>query len=596
MAELSKDVREQLSELVNKPTPEQENCLAHALDMQPFKMTAYAGTGKTSTLTIVSKVLGKKGLKGLYIAFNKSIAVEASSRFDPSVKCVTFNALAFRSVPIKISTKIKNPRNYPKQLAEIYGLSTEYCKYSENHLQEIKNRSLKSYYNVIEQGSKNRVTGAMKMQIVNEAIFRYCKSDSKEITLDHFRCPDWMNHSDFDFLSAKLLPVAQNRWNDLISTDNAFNIPHDVYVKYWALTDPQISGYDYIMMDEVQDADKLMSAILQSQKTPVFYVGDSHQSIYGFRGAINTIKNLDLKDARLTQSFRFGEQIANYANSILSLLGETTPLIGNPKVESGVYLQHGDGVEVDAILCRTNKGAFSEFMLQTKLNPDRKFAMVADIKEIRSWLEAAQMLQDKKTVNHPDLSFFTTWDEVLEYTQLNKADNDFNYMVSLLDHFGNDFKQLFSILNNLNENEDDADTVISTIHKSKGREWDRVLLSSDFNLELMTDKFAGINNRAESLASWKSENPNVYIENWEIVDFPESLTLYPRENEVIEGQLEKYLTLNPKMAEQRFRIMDILDEELRLIYVAVTRAKKALYAKNLTDFFVLIKKLEENLD
>lgn len=48
---------------------------AHAVDLfktsQLLKISAFAGTGKTSTLTAVAKSTSKRGL---YLAFNKSIA------------------------------------------------------------------------------------------------------------------------------------------------------------------------------------------------------------------------------------------------------------------------------------------------------------------------------------------------------------------------------------------------------------------------------------------------------------------------------------------------------------------------------------------
>ena len=73
---------------------------AHAVDLfktsQLLKISAFAGTGKTSTLTAVAKSTSRRGL---YLAFNKSIAEEARAKFPNSVDCRTTHSLALRTVP-----------------------------------------------------------------------------------------------------------------------------------------------------------------------------------------------------------------------------------------------------------------------------------------------------------------------------------------------------------------------------------------------------------------------------------------------------------------------------------------------------------------
>lgn len=80
---LDSKVREFLNGLENTPTQEQENAIAQAIKLENYKVIAYAGTGKTSTLVMISHILGRMmNKKGLYLAFNKSIATEAQSKFD----------------------------------------------------------------------------------------------------------------------------------------------------------------------------------------------------------------------------------------------------------------------------------------------------------------------------------------------------------------------------------------------------------------------------------------------------------------------------------------------------------------------------------
>jgi len=73
-----------------------------------------------------------------------------------------------------------------------------------------------------------------------------------------------------------------------------------------------------LLVDECQDLDECQVDWIESQKhygTHIFFVGDSAQCIYGFRMAKSTnVMKLDCIDTKLTQSFRFGPNIAKVAN------------------------------------------------------------------------------------------------------------------------------------------------------------------------------------------------------------------------------------------------------------------------------------------
>ena len=47
--------------------------------------------------------------------------------------------------------------------------------------------------------------------------------------------------------------------------------------------------------------------VISYQKVPKIFVGDSHQQIYQFRGAVDAMKRVDaVKTVHLNQTFRFG--------------------------------------------------------------------------------------------------------------------------------------------------------------------------------------------------------------------------------------------------------------------------------------------------
>ena len=78
-----------------KAVPEQERARELFLAGGNLRIAAYAGAGKTTTLTLLAA--GKPG-RGTYLAFNRSIAIDARGRFPAYVKCSTGHSIAFRAV------------------------------------------------------------------------------------------------------------------------------------------------------------------------------------------------------------------------------------------------------------------------------------------------------------------------------------------------------------------------------------------------------------------------------------------------------------------------------------------------------------------
>ncbi len=102
------------------PTYEQTTAIDNARLGKSFKVIAYAGTGKTTTLQMISDAMPER--RGMYLAFNKAIASEAQSKFHRQVDCRTFHSLAYRSVPRGVTDKLRLPRLSPSFIAKEYRL------------------------------------------------------------------------------------------------------------------------------------------------------------------------------------------------------------------------------------------------------------------------------------------------------------------------------------------------------------------------------------------------------------------------------------------------------------------------------------------
>jgi hypothetical protein len=81
-----------------KHTPTEEQLVAKRAVMGGghVLLEAYAGAAKTSSLVLISEGLPDE--KGMYLAFNSSIAKEAATQFKRWVECRTTHSLAFQAV------------------------------------------------------------------------------------------------------------------------------------------------------------------------------------------------------------------------------------------------------------------------------------------------------------------------------------------------------------------------------------------------------------------------------------------------------------------------------------------------------------------
>mmetsp|Transcript_28830 Transcript_28830/g.27623 ORF Transcript_28830/g.27623 Transcript_28830/m.27623 type:complete len:551 (+) Transcript_28830:240-1892(+) len=125
----------------------------------------------------------------------------------------------------------------------------------------------------------------------------------------------------------------------------------DSVVKRAQLQNIQISG-SVILMDEAQDSNECSNSWIckqaSSYHTQTFIVGDSAQAIYGFRGAkpahLLAISNkYKVIDCELTESYRFGPEIAAVANVLLNGKENSPQTIGQPKKSWNPYRMTGVG-------------------------------------------------------------------------------------------------------------------------------------------------------------------------------------------------------------------------------------------------------------
>lgn len=434
--------------MAHQPTEEQEKILTAFATGESLKIEALAGTGKTTALRMLSEQ--NKNRRGLYLAYNRVTSDEAKAAFPPNVECSTVHSLAYRAVGYKFKNRLAARRVPPWEAAKWFGI-----------------------YNNVYLGADISIKPMVVASYIMRTVQRFCYSGDSSLKIRHVPLIRGAEEHR-DEAAEYILPRAQKAWDDLQQPDGYLRLEHDHYLKMYALTKPQLP-YDFILMDESQDCNRVVRNLyLDQRNTQKVAVGDEFQSLYAWRGSVDFLSEFNAKHhLYLTKSFRFGPAIAKEGQKWLSLLGSSQVLKGHDPIESSV----GSVESPDAVLCRTNADVVLEAVKH--MESGKRVAIVGGTADLESWAKAAEDLKSGKGTNHHDIAAFKTWSEVQEYSKTTEG-SDLRTFVALVDQYGT---QVIKDVARLSVSEEAADVVVSTGHRSKGREWDKVAVSPNFYTE-----------------------------------------------------------------------------------------------------------------
>ncbi|MGW0207483.1 UvrD-helicase domain-containing protein [Streptomyces sp. NPDC003233] len=429
------------------PTDEQAHAVEAFRNGDHLALQAGAGTGKTSTLCLLAASTKRRGR---FFAFNRDIAYDAAARFPKTVMCKTAHAVAFAAVGHRYAGRLRSPRMPAWKIGQALGITSPIT------IGECK------------------VSHRMLSHTVLRTVTRYCHSADHILGPRHVPNVRGLNTADEHAeLAEAVVPFAEKAWIDLQNPEQGVvRFEHDHYLKIWALTDPKIDG-DFLLLDEAQDTNPVLERVFTAQRAhaQLVMVGDSAQAIYGWRGAHDVITDFDATHLTLTRSFRFGPVLAEQANLWLGFTDAPIRLTGTETIPTEV----GDIVCPDAVLCRTNIGAVTEVM--RLLAGGRSVALTRGGETLVSLAFAARALKDGRPTSHPELFLFSSWGELQDYAEYDPAGRDLQPFVELVDTHGPE--AIIAAVEALTD-ESNADVVVSTAHKAKGREWATVKIADDF--------------------------------------------------------------------------------------------------------------------
>lgn len=485
-------------------TPEQ---IAIVQSTGNIKINAVAGSGKTTTVIEYARTR-PAGSRILYLAFNKSVRTEATKKFADkglhNVQVETAHSLAYRHVVMRSRYQVKARSYTSGELVELLSLASG----EERHGEYILANHIHKFAAYFCNSDKRRV---------QELDYRETVTDSKALAFVN-ACYDYIESQTRIFLGKMELGEVE--------------IMHDFYLKKFQLSNP-VLPYDYILFDEGQDASPAMLDIFFRQHAIKVIVGDTHQQIYGWRHAVNSLEKADYTTYQLSTSFRFGQDIAALGMRVLEskkMLGPFDPIT-----------IHGKGgtaaTQVRATLARTNLGLLLKAIEYVTNNNVKRIYFEGSIHSytyadegaslydvLNLYNEKKHLIRDKLIKKMKDMAELTEYIEKTDDVQL-------AMMVDIVEEYGDDIPTIIrSIKEKHVDDKAKAEMIFSTIHRCKGMEYDSILLVNDFlteeKLEKILEEARKDPNKAWGLAKLNEEINLLYVavtRSRNIVEIPEAL-------------------------------------------------------------------------
>lgn len=446
-----------------KFTDEQQAAIDLSIQGENFSLVAPAGSGKSATAVGIAKALKSRlvsaGEKGLYLVYNTQARKEAEEKFRNAgitwFDVRTTSQFGWRAYADTHQDRMRlDAKHVPaKEVAQIMGLQTK------------------------DFGDNLIMDGFTQARLADEAIGRFCNSSRSKITADIVYLPVvGPGPAAVEAARNYIARLAWTLWKRAVMPDAKLRFTMNHAFKLVAESGKNY-GYAVVIIDEAQDSNDTTMKFLANQKgAQGILIGDPAQSLYGWRGASDQIMRYDAPRLYLTQSFRFGDAVAEEAMKHL------------PHTETGVTIKglstikdlvtEDDMEDPDVVLTRSNAGAMTYAISYLAIG--KRVALVKGTKPILDMAFAARDLMAGRKAKSFELSAFNNWAELIEYTN-EPGGGQLKALVKLVNAYG--VSRLIEACNKMttyNPRYPDHDVAVTTCHSIKGLEWDNVLIGDDF--------------------------------------------------------------------------------------------------------------------
>ena len=599
-----------------KPTKQQQAVINAVVAGKDVIVQALAGTGKTSTLKMAAKAVAEKDPDKtiLYIAFNKAVAAELNADPDKPSNMV---ARTNTQVAWHHSPKWMQKRSFDKTLLSLPTDVADHLGFGPVKVVEIKKDGEKVDANL----SSREV-----VKVVRDAITAFAQSADEKIMPQHFT-------DNFVDIPEVFIDYANRWWDDISSPKGKLVMNQSYPEKYIQLNGidvtmspsedganpaTMIPAADIIFFDEAQDINDVAGDWVRKQNVQKVFVGDGNQSIYGFRGAKDQLDTLEgAEKLQINESFRFGPNIAAPANRFLAVAGKPERIVGAGKDQGKVVENLDEMPDPDVVLVRTNGGGFKamlEYLEQGKvvgISQSTK-TRLEEVIDTASWLMGGKA-GSKPSKYNAEIGMYDSWEELSTAVREGKG-RPVKALYDLITQNG--MQSIRDILDRVVvEREETAESKIAlknykplTLDKvedgSTGKldkdvtytiEGDDVVLTGYFRLNNEKLKEAGFKARKDADGNLAKDRRLTIDDDLKKVDKLNQLkkilegVIEPVKADVVVTTAHQSKGLQwdkvrifddfwgPKFNKETGEIDMPAPEELRLAYVAITRAQKEVY-------------------
>lgn len=319
---------------LNTLNDEQKKAVMHLNG--PCLVLAGAGSGKTRVLTTRIAYLIDNGIPSyniLAITFTNKAAKEMKERVETLVPGNYAFLGTFHSLGVRIL----------RENSKECGLESNFTILDSDDVLSLIKRIMKNKAidpkELAPSYVRNRISFIKNENLSSREIDNLFNTVSEKKVLDIYQTYQELIHK-----------------NNSVDFDDLLVLPVELFKKYPEILDKYQEKFKYILVDEYQDTNEVQyqfNKLLASKYRNLFVVGDANQSIYGFRNAnFRNILNFekDYKDAyvvTLESNYRSTNNILECANCV----------IRNNKERKELNLKGtiGDGVKTQYITCENGK-------------------------------------------------------------------------------------------------------------------------------------------------------------------------------------------------------------------------------------------------
>ena len=578
----------------------------------PLLILAGAGSGKTSVLTNkVAYLIKEKGV-------------------DPkSIVAITFTNKAAKEMKERI-IKLVGSKGYDIQISTFHSFGLRIIKENYERLGFDKN------FTIIDSDDSLTLIKKILKELnidANKYNPKYIKSQissckNEMVTPERY---DMLANDDLSSVTSKVYKRYQETLlhNNSLDFDDLLTMPIILFRKNKMVLESYQELFKYIFVDEYQDTNQaqyILTKLISEKYKNICCVGDDSQCIYGWRGAnykniLNFEKDYDgAKVILLEQNYRSTKTILDAANSVIknnvkrkdknlwteNETGEKIKYVrALDEKEESLFVtreinslkQEGCKLSDIAVLYRTN--AQSRTIEEAFLNSNIPYKIVGAFafyqrKEIKDLLAYLKLIYNSKDdvslmriINYPKRGI---GGKTIDNLSMDAMLNSSSMFDSIKKGKELEFKKLIIEMKEKSESLSLTDTIDMVLELSgikKDLESEHTL-EADIRLENL-DEFKSISKTFEeesgiaSLEDFLNEVSLVSDVNEQKNDTTDKVTLMTMH--AVKGLEFKYVFVIG-MEENIFPHInsigeeDGLEEERRLCYVAITRAKKKLYLLN----------------